>query len=99
MPASTGCRVFAFRVASRCGWTPERVAISVIVASARDASHVTFAFNSRRSSFQTTSTSPVRSARTQSVESRAVVAYAGREVVVDVAGVDAGVGARIPRPR
>ena len=33
------------------------------------------------------------------VESRAVVAYAGREVVVDVAGVDAGVGARIPRPR
>ena len=59
MPASTGCRVFAFRVASRCGWTPERVAISVIVAFARDASHVTFAFNSRRSSFQTTSTSPV----------------------------------------
>ena len=43
----------------------------------------------RLSSFQTTSTSPVQSARRQLSEPRAVVADAGREVVVDVAGVDA----------
>ena len=42
----------------------------------------------RRSSFQTTSTSPGRSARDAAVESQSVVAYAGREVVVDVAGID-----------
>ena len=43
----------------------------------------------RRSSFQTTSTSPVLRARHTAVESRAVVADTGGEVVVDVDRVDA----------
>ena len=45
----------------------------------------------RPSSFQTTSTSPLRSAGWQTVETGRVIPDAGREVVVDVDLVDAGV--------